>query len=91
MIYSDGVFHDEHLVMKNVEILKRLGVRIVIVGLGRDSRKPIAKSMLQQMASTRSDVYLVELDKPSLMVENELNEVAQHVTTLQCKDIYARK
>ncbi len=91
MVYTDGVFHDEELAKRQIENLKRRGVRVVIVGLGRDSRKSDAKLRLEGMASSRSDVYLVNLNEPSLMVEQELNEVAQHVTTLECKNIYPRK
>ena len=77
--------------MERIENLKRQGVRVVVVGLGRDSRNPEAKSLLEKMATTRSDVYLISLQRPSLLVEEELNEVAQHVTTLQCVNIYPRK
>ena len=91
MIYSDGIFHDGRKAMERIENLKRQGVRVVVVGLGRDSRNPEAKSLLEKVATTRSDVYLVSLQRPSLLVEEELNEVAQHVTTLQCVNIYPRK
>ncbi|CAB4028628.1 Hypothetical predicted protein, partial [Paramuricea clavata] len=88
MVYTDGEFHDEQLAIRQIDNLKRRGVRVVIVGLGRDSRKHRAKLLLESIASTRSDVYLVDLKQPSLWVEEELNEVAQHVTSLQCENLY---
>ena len=91
MVYTDGEFHDERLVRRQIDNLKRRGVRVVIVGLGRDSRKSKAKSLLESIASTRSDVYLVDLKRPSLWVEEELNEVAQHVISLQCENLYPGK
>ena len=91
LVYTDGVFHDEQLARRQIEELKRRGVRVVIIGLGRQSRRPRAKIMLESLASTRSDVYLVNLDEPTLSVEQELNEVAQHVMTLQCENIYPSK
>ena len=91
MVYTDGAFHDEQLARRKIEELKRRGVRVVIIGLGRESRKSDAKLLLESMASTRSDVYLVNLNEPTLTVEQELNEVAQHVTTLQCENIYLCK
>lgn len=91
MVYSDGVFHDERQAIETIDSLKRLGVRVVVVGLGSESRSPEAKSLLERMATTTSDVYLISLRKPSLLVEQELNEVVQHVTTLQCVNLYPRK
>ena len=91
MVYTDGAFHDEQLAKRQIEELKRRGVRVIFIGLGRESRKPQAKLLLESMASSRSDIYLVNLKEPTLTVEQELNEVAQHVTTLECEDIYPRK
>ena len=91
MVYSDGVFHDERQAIETIDSLKRLGVRVVVVGLGSESRSAETKSLLERMATTRSDVYLLSLRKPSLLVEQEINEVVQHVTTLECVNLYPRK
>lgn len=91
IVYTDGVFHDEYVAREKIESLKRQGVRVVVIGLGQSSRRPAAKTLLESLATRRSDVYLVNLHKSSLAVEQELNEVAQHVKTLDCVNLYPGK
>lgn len=91
MIFTDGVLHDEHVARRQIELLKEDGVRVVVVGLGEQSRKPRAKQLLESVASSRTDAYLVHLDKDALLVESELNEVVRHVTILDCVNKYIGK
>ena len=91
MIFTDGEFHDKPLAKKMVAQLKKRGVRIVMVGLGVQSRIANNKALLEDMASSKSDVYLVRLDGNVLTTEDELNEVVQHVRTLNCTNTYKGK
>ena len=89
MIFTDGVFHDEPLAKAMVTELKQRGVRVVMVGLGIQSRLPHSKIVLEHMASAPADVYLINLDGNFLTIENELNEVVQHVRRLECENKFA--
>ena len=64
---------------------------MVMVGLGRESRKSRERALLESLATTNADVYLVNLNKASLLVEEELNEVAQNVISLHCVDKHPRE
>ena len=91
MIFTDGVFHDERLAMKLINRLKKNGVRVVAIGLGRRSQRRGAKKLLNSVASSKSDVYLLSLSNNALLVEAELNEVVRHVQRLECVNKYKGK
>ena len=91
MIFADGQSHDPGEMLKEAELLKKMGVNILSVGYGVNVTKKIeGMKNLRTMATNHKDVFSIDFKNNDLVLEEKIEVIAKHLVQVDCPRAFAR-
>ena len=77
--------------LKEAELLKKMGVNILSVGYGVNVTKKIeGMKNLRTMATNHKDVFSIDFKNNDLVLEEKIEVIAKHLVQVDCPRAFAR-